>query len=138
MSEHDEEHTSGIAGVVSEGGLGLTFPTESDALHGWMAATQCALNLGFRGTLEAMEHEHPHVNPVWALQHFPSGDDKDVQNAYIDKMGDAAKLLFTHLGAELVERGLTDVRILVFLPCHGGLATVIFKENEDARILEWQ
>lgn len=109
------------------------FSSEEDILHVWLAGRQLVKTLGLDTVVDRVAEEFPEVLD-W-LERPPDSED----HAVWDRLGDATKLLMRLTAVNLDQRGLGDAKLLVWLQCHGGNATVQFQgPTKLPKLILWQ
>lgn len=112
------------------------YASDHDALHGWMAVTQLPVTLDLRQVVEQVRPEVGTFCDVpWVLDHMSEHEyGTDEAHRFIDKMGDASKVLLAAVQAELTSRGMGNAHIFVYLPCHKGYGIILFSEEHGPLI----
>lgn len=116
--------------VAFESEMGDVIDSEHEAMHRWLAAENAAVMLKDLGTRERLVSTDRFVDSEWVMNNWPE-DDEDALHVFLDKLGDASKLLLRGLAADLTAAGLPNLRLITFLQCHNGPATVIFKGVDE-------
>lgn len=124
--------------IMADGGL---IPTAGDALHLWMVATS-ALNMLDAADLKASlaeRYEMGREDYVAAHWSAVDTDDDQMVSAWLDRLGDYAKIILEELQAWLDAKGMSNVRLICFLPCHGSFGGLKFNDDGSgrARFTEW-
>jgi hypothetical protein len=139
MTAEEEELFSSIeSDIVHDGGLILT---TVDAMHLWMVATS-ALNMLDAADLKASLAERFEMGREdYVAAHWLAVDTSDEQmlQAWLDRLGDHAKVILQELQAWLDAKSMSNVRLICFLPCHGSFGGLKFNADGSGRAVftEW-
>lgn len=131
-----DEPTDDLAALDAEASDGV-YESDEAALHGWMAVAQLPVALDLCHVVEQVRHEVGDLMDVrYTLEHM--GDHEagsDADHEFLDKLGDASKVLLAALQVELTSRDMGNAQLFVYFPCHKGFGIVAFNETTGPEIM---
>jgi hypothetical protein len=135
-ADYEERILAGLDHEIMSAGV---LPTESDALHYYLAAVQTTVIFGLPHIVpNLVEGGCLDCDPEEAVRGLTVDSTHEEMTAIVDRLGDIGKLILTSVQQELSAAGMGDARPLIFLPCHGGLATIIFSdESPIPQLIQW-